>query len=74
MLQTKKCPLNNFNPCIGQECAFFLTPIKMKGFFDDTDVGENIIDPSTFIFPCSILITGMQAFFAAENKFKQMKK
>jgi len=43
---SKKCPFNKFDPCIGEDCAFFLNPIKMKGFFDDTVVGENIIDPS----------------------------
>ena len=73
MPKLKKCPLNQFNPCVGSECAFFLNPIKLKGFFDETVVGENITDPSTLIFPCSILVTGMQAFFAAEDKFKQMK-
>ena len=71
---SKKCPFNRFEPCIGKDCAFFLDPIKSKGFFDDTVVGENIVDPSALIFPYSILVTGMQAFFTAEDRFKQMKK
>lgn len=73
-MMSKKCPFNKFDPCIGKDCAFFLNPIKLKGLFDDTVIGENITDPSDLIFPCSILVTGTQAFFAAEDKLKQMKK
>ena len=70
MKDLKKCPLNNFVLCIGQECAFFIEPIKSKGAFLNNDL---ITDPSDIAFPCSISILGTLAFQANQPKPKEME-
>ena len=57
----KKCPFNNFNDCIGNECAFYLEPINTKSTFTKNDT---IIDPADISFPCSLAIIGRVAFLA----------
>jgi len=64
MSELKKCPFNNFNPCIGTECAFFLEPISEKAMLLDEDI---ILDPKDISFPCSLTVIGKVAFL---NKIK----
>ncbi len=78
MAESKKCPFNNFNPCIGNGCAFHIEPIrikkseKMKAAFGSSD--ELIIDPSDIGFPCSISIMGNVAFLSKQPTAKKVEK
>jgi len=67
----EKCPLNNFNACIGSECVFFIEPIPTKGAVLDNDL---IIDPRDISFPCAITISGRVAFLANQPKPKEVNK
>jgi len=77
-MSDKKCPLNNFEPCIGKDCAFFVEPIQkkpsagIKSAFGSDD--KFIIDPIDISFPCSIAIMGKIAFLSKQPNAKKMKK
>ena len=79
MGESKKCPFDNFNLCIGNDCAFYIEPIRkksenenMKAAFGSDD--EFIIDPSDISFPCSISIMGRVAFLSKQPNAKKVKK
>lgn len=75
MSDSKKCPLNGFDPCIGKECVFFLEPMHTKGFIDlDNMKGDLIVDPGDISFPCSITVMGKVAFLSHKPKPKRMEK
>jgi hypothetical protein len=71
----KKCPFNNFNDCIGEECAFYLKNLSASSIKNDIQVTYAFEDVT---IPCAIIISGIGAFknMAKDNiiaKFAEMK-
>ena len=54
----KLCPLNQFNPCKGESCSFYLKVESVEVENKKYEVDIVNIFPS---FPCAIPVTGMKA-------------
>jgi len=57
-MDNKKCPLNNFEQCIGDDCAFHLGNLKIK-----IEEAEGNLTDFMPAFPCSFSITGTKSLY-----------
>ena len=69
MQKPKKCPFNNFDDCIGSDCAFYIDSITQKHPFFDKGIE---IDPNDEYFPCSISIVGKATFINNKPQPKEL--
>ena len=58
MTEEKKCPFNNFDACIGDECAFHMGTMKVE--IDEEKGTLSSLMPS---FPCAVSVFGAKAIF-----------
>lgn len=63
--ETKQCPFNSFNPCIGENCALYLKDVK--AIANNGKLQVEIAFPE-LLSKCALTFTGVSACYTMAEK------